>query len=97
MSTDQVNEFKHKIVPVLKKYGIQRAGLFGSVIRSDFSTTSDIDILAEVPEKYSLLDLIGIQDELSQVVGRSIDLVEYGAIKSIIKNKILSEEIRLYG
>jgi hypothetical protein len=83
------------MLPVLRRYGATRAGLFGSLARGDLSERSDIDILVELGSGFSLLDVARIERELEEAVGRTVDLVEYGAIKPRIRDRILAEEIRI--
>lgn len=90
-----VQEIKDQILPVLKRHGIRRAGLFGSVARGDFKVDSDVDLLVETTNKISLLDFIGIEHEIEKVLGRDVDLVEYHLLKPRIKDKILRQEIRI--
>ena len=68
--------------------------LFGSVLREDFRPDSDIDMLVRFfPEaKYSLFDLVRMQEELEQVFGRKVDLVEWAAIAQS-RNYIRRKEI----
>jgi hypothetical protein len=56
---------------------------------------SDIDILVELNRNLSLLDVIGIQQELEDALGRKVDLVEYAAIKPLLKEQILAQEVRI--
>ena len=89
-----IDEVKKKILPVLKKYEIKKAGVFGSVIRGETREDSDIDILVELgKDDMSLLDFVGIKLELEEVLGRKVDLVEYATIKPLLKERILEEEI----
>jgi len=57
--------------------------LFGSVLRDDFGPDSDVDVLVEFKpgREPSLVDLVRIQDELSEVLGRRVDLVERAAVE----------------
>ena len=91
--TDQIEEVKDKIVKVLKKHGVKRGGLFGSIVRGEMKEDSDIDILVEIEKDISLLDFIGIKLELEDGLGRKVDLVEYCAIKPSIRDKILKEQV----
>lgn len=89
-----IDDVKKKILPVLKKYEIKKAGVFGSVIRGETREDSDIDILVELGnDDMSLLDFVGIKLELEEVLGRKVDLVEYATIKPLLKERILEEEI----
>jgi len=93
----KVEEIKEKIIPVLIKHQIRRAGIFGSVATGNITKKSDVDILVELGNKISLLEFVGIKFELEDLLGRKVDLVEYQAVKPRLKNRIMSEEIRLYG
>jgi predicted nucleotidyltransferase len=92
-----IEEIKETIVPVLIRHQIIRAGIFGSVAKGEATSKSDIDILVELGNEISLLEFVGIKYELEDLLGRKVDLVEYQAVKPRLKNRILSEEIRIYG
>ncbi|MEK6871713.1 MAG: nucleotidyltransferase family protein [Nanoarchaeota archaeon] len=92
---DELKKLKSKIVNTLKKYKIKKAGIFGSFVRGEQKKNSDIDILAEIPMNINLFDFVGIKLELEDELGRKVDLVEYRAIKPLIKNRILKEEVRI--
>ena len=89
----QVEEIKKKVLPILKKYGVKKAGVFGSVVRGDAREDSDVDILVEIESKMSLLDFVGLKLELEEALRRKVDLGEYSVIKPVIKDQILSEEV----
>lgn len=93
----KIEEIKAVIVPILTRHRIKRAGIFGSVAKGNATAKSDIDILVELGNEISLLDFVGIKYELEDHLGRKVDLVEYQAIKPRLKNRIMSEEIRIYG
>jgi hypothetical protein len=88
-------EIEKKIIPVLKKYKVTRAGFFGSYARGEERRKSDVDILVELDEGFSLLDVIGIKIELEESVGKKIDLVEYGTIRKELRDTILGEEVSI--
>ena len=77
----------------LKKYGIIEIGIFGSYLRGEENTDSDVDILIDIsrPAKLDLLDLLAIEHELSQDLDTSVDLVLKSDLKPAIGKKILSE------
>ncbi len=62
---------------------IRSFGLFGSALREDFSPDSDIDVLVEFEQgqEPGLFRLIELQDELSEIFGRKVDLVERRAVE----------------
>ena len=88
-----IDEIKKKILPILERYGVTRAGIFGSVVRGEAREDSDIDILVEIEGRMSLLDFAGLKLELEETLGKPVDLGEYSTIKPIIKEQILSEEV----
>jgi predicted nucleotidyltransferase len=88
-----IEDIKAIILPILTKHGVSRASLFGSFVRGDESSESDIDILVEINTRMSLLDFSGLKIELEEALGRKVDLVEYCTIKPLIKGKILSEQV----
>lgn len=57
-------------------------GLFGSFARNDMKSDSDIDILVKFSTSPSLLKLIAVENRLSQLIGRKVDLVTYGSLKN---------------
>lgn len=93
---NQLNNLKKKIIPILKKNGVVRAGIFGSYARGDMKKRSDVDVLVKIKDKkMSLLGFIHLGNELEEVLRKKIDLVEYEALKPSIKGRALREEIRI--
>ncbi len=90
-----ITKIKEKILPILKNYNAQRVALFGSAARGQMRTDSDIDILVDIEADISLLEFIGLKQEIEEALGRKVDLVEYDTLKPLIKEKILREQVRL--
>lgn len=90
-----IEKIKKKIIPILKRNSVTKAGIFGSYARSEQKKDSDIDILIEILKPISLLDFAGLKLELEDVLGRKVDLVEYNSIKPLIKKHVLDEEIKI--
>jgi hypothetical protein len=95
---DRVNQIKNKIVPLLKKCQVNKAGIFGSFVRGEESSDSDVDILVEFSPTadISLLEVAGLKVDLEEALGRKVDLVQYEAIRPELKEYILPEEVRIY-
>jgi len=75
------------------RWRIDELSLFGSVLTSEFSSESDIDVLVrfDPKAKWSAFDLLDIQEELERNFGRDVDLVELEAVRNPIrKREILS-------
>lgn len=92
---DELEKLKPKIVEILKKYGVKKAGIFGSFVRGDQKKNSDIDILADIPKKINLFGVVGIKLELEDKLGRKVDLVQYKLIRPELKKVILDQEVKI--
>jgi len=90
---ESIQEIKETITPILQRYGVIKAAIFGSLAKGETKTASDVDILVEIKSDISLLDFIGIKLEIEEAIKMKVDLVEYDTIKSIIKEKVLAEQV----
>lgn len=90
-----LEKYKKLILPVLHRYLIKRAAIFGSVAKGQASTNSDIDLLIEGSNDFTFFKLLALEEEISQLVNRRVDLVEYGAIKPSIRHEVLSSAIAI--
>lgn len=93
----QIEQIKKLTQPVFKRYRIKRAGVFGSVARGESREGSDVDILVDMDLSYDLLDFIKFRQELESSLNRKVDVVEYKAIKPMIRENILNSEVLIYG
>src|SRR3989338_823074 len=93
-----IDEIKQKAVPILKKAGVTRSSLFGSVARGETEEKSDVDFLIEFPdnEKYTLFDLVELQENLESALGREVDVVTYRSLHHLLKDRILREQVSIY-
>jgi len=91
----QIDNYKRLILPVLKKYGVIEASLFGSIVRSEMTEDSDIDILVEFRDDKTLLDLVGLQSELTEKLKRKLDVIIYNSVNPLLKDQILAEQIEI--
>lgn len=89
------DKLKKRIAPILQKAGIRRSALFGSCARGTTKPDSDIDILAELPDNMTLLEYIGLKQELEDALGRPVDLVEYKSIKPRLRQSILADQVSI--
>ncbi len=83
------------VVPILKKNGVVKAGIFGSYARGEAKKRSDVDFLVKIKGRKSLLDIAGLQLDLQKALRKKVDLVEYQEIHPYLKKQILNEEIRI--
>ena len=85
-------DIKNKIIPILRKYGVIKASLFGSIVRGENIDQSDIDLLVELPETASLLELASLKMDLEERLGKKVDVLTYDSLHPLLKDKILHEQ-----
>lgn len=85
-----------------RRWQIDELSVFGSVLREDFDDNSDIDVLVDFSPgaEWSLFDLITMQDELEEIMGRDVDLLSRKGVSeshnSIRREAILSSARTVY-
>lgn len=87
-----IEQIKQSISPILQRYGVSKAALFGSIVKGQMQPRSDIDILVQIDSDISLLDFVGLKIELEQALKRNVDVVEYDTIKPFLREMILKEQ-----
>jgi hypothetical protein len=92
---------KEKIADFCQRWEIVELALFGSVLRDDFSDDSDLDVLVTFAptSRWTLLDHVEMQEELKEIVGRSVDLVSRRGIersRNVIRKKAILDSAEVY-
>ena len=90
-----VDAISEAVLPILKRHGVTRAGIFGSCARGEMTADSDIDVLVEIRRDIGLLDFIRIKLEIEEALGQKVDLVEYDSVKPRLKDRILREQVQI--
>jgi predicted nucleotidyltransferase len=90
--SERVPVRQEEIEAFCQKWQVRELTLFGSVLRDDFRPESDIDVLVEfeAEAQHSLFEFITMQEELEEMFGRTVDLVQ----KSAVKNPFVRHHIR---
>ena len=83
-----------KIIDILVKYKVKKAGIFGSYARGEQKKDSDIDVLIEPPKGMGF-EFVGLAFELEERLGKRVDLVTYNGISPYLKKYILEDERRI--
>ena len=78
-----------------EKYGVAIVGVFGSYVRGHQEEKSDIDLLADILRPTSLLELVGAEIYLSEILGAKVDLVPKRDVREELKETILNEAIAI--
>ena len=91
-----IQSIRRRVVPVLRRYGVRKASVFGSFARGEQRKTSDVDFLVQVPRGMGLIEFSGLKQDLEATLSRKVDLVSYGYIKPFLKERILKEQVKIY-
>ncbi|MCI5116778.1 MAG: DNA polymerase beta [Candidatus Electrothrix sp. LOE1_4_5] len=96
---NSLDAIKHRLAEqksLLKnKYKIIRLGIFGSYIRGEQQSGSDVDVLIDYDKAPSLIELIEIENMLSDLLGLKVDLVTSRGLKPQLRQRILDEVVYL--
>lgn len=84
-------------ISVLERNDVSFAGVFGSFAKNEANEASDIDILVRFREPKSLLKIVGLEMELSEILKRDVDLVTERALCPHIKDTVLATLKPFYG
>jgi predicted nucleotidyltransferase len=84
MSKPRVTVPRQQLADFCRRWRVTELSFFGSVMRDDFGPDSDVDVLVTFDSDagWSLLDLVTMQDELTSIVGRKVDLLEEAALRN---------------
>jgi len=93
-SLDEIKEIIKKHKDELKeKYSVKEIGIFGSFVRGEAKEDSDVDILVEFEKPIGFFKFLELEEYLSNLIGREVDLVSKKALKPHIGKHILEEVV----
>ena len=96
MSLDKLlKEKREQILAIAELHGAREVRVFGSVARGEATPTSDLDLLLEMEEERSLLDIIAIKQDLEEFLGCRVHVVTEAAVSPYLREKVLREAISL--
>ncbi len=84
------------LTELCERNDVARARVFGSMARGDDTPSSDIDLLVEFRGRKSLLDLVRIEREFSDGLGRKVDLLTPSSLSPYMRDQIFSEAKLVY-
>jgi len=87
-----------EIAVICRRYHVKELAIFGSAARNEMRPDSDIDLLVEfLPEaRVDLLQHLAAERELSELLGRKVDLVSRRALRSALREEVLSQALPIY-
>jgi uncharacterized protein len=90
-----LKEKREEILAIAAKHGAYNIRIFGSVARGEAKEDSDIDFLVELEANRSLLDQIGLIQDLEDLLERKVDVAESRTLHELIKDRIFQEAVPL--
>jgi len=84
MNLHGIDISQDRFVEFCRRWKVTELALFGSILREDFTPASDIDVLVtfQAEAVWSLWDLVDMRDELRELFGREVDLIEKEALRN---------------
>jgi hypothetical protein len=83
-----------KLMSLCRQHNIRRLGIFGSFARGEAQDDSDIDLLVHFSERISLLEMVALERQFSEVLGRRVDLLTEAAISLYLRERI-QQDVRV--
>lgn len=88
-----IDSINQNLEILTSKFKVNKIAIFGSTARGDNKKNSDIDIMVELHEPISFFAFIELENHLSKLLGKKVDLTTKKALKSAIKKEVLKEAI----
>lgn len=93
--TKRLADRREEILRLAGLHGAKNVRIFGSAARGEDVEGSDIDVLVELEEGRSLLDHVGLKQDLEELLGTKVDVVVEGGISPYLEEQILAEAVPL--
>lgn len=90
-----IGDKRQQIIRLASQYGAVDVRIFGSVARGEGTAASDVDLLVRFEQRHSLLDRIGLKQDLEELLGRPVDVVTEKSISRYIRDRVLREAVPL--
>jgi predicted nucleotidyltransferase len=92
---DRLRVLRQEILGYAAKHGAHNVRVFGSAARGDGKATSDVDLLVEMEPGRSLLDPVGLSQDLEDLMGARVDVLSDGGVSPHLRERIYAEAIPL--
>lgn len=92
---DILESKREDILRIAARYGASNVRVFGSVARGEAGAESDVDLLIDLEPGRSLLDHVALLQDLEDILSLKVDVVNEKALHHCIRDRVLSEAIRL--
>lgn len=95
MPLESVRRFRREILALAARHGAQNVRVFGPVAPGDDRADSDVDLLVDVEAARTLLDVIALEQDLHELLGRNVEVLTDGALSPYLHQRILAEAASL--
>jgi len=92
---ERLEKLRPAVLEVAQRYGASNLRVFGSVALNQEHEDSDLDLLVDLPPSQSLLALVGIAQELEQLLGCPVDVAEPDSLHPLIRSEVLQQAVGL--
>lgn len=93
--TSLITRHRPEILRLAAAHGAHNVRLFGSAARGETRDESDIDVLVSMEPGRSLLDLVGLSQDLEHLLGCQVDVVSDRGLSPYLRDRILAEAMTL--
>jgi hypothetical protein len=90
---NSIGRIKMAVLPILKRWDVSHAAIFGSMARGEARKNSDVDMLIEFKKRVTLFDMGGLKMDLEEKLKRKVDIVEYGAVDRRLRESIFHDKV----
>ena len=95
MSSNLLRKYRAKILDLATRHGAGNVRVFGSVARGEEKESSDLDLLVTLGKGRSLLDLVGLQQDLEDLIHCPVDVVTEQGLSAHLRERVLAEAVPL--
>ena len=91
MVLEALRSHRRAILEAAARHGTRNVRVFGSTVRGDAGPKSDVDFLVDVEPGRSLLDVIALEQDLEELLGRRVEVLTDGGLNPYLQDRILTE------
>jgi predicted nucleotidyltransferase len=95
MSIKALESRRREILELAARHGARNVRVFGSMARGDDRATSDVDLLVDMEPGRTLLDVIALEQDLEDLLGRPVEVLTDGGLSPYLQRRILAEAAAL--
>ena len=86
-----IDRNRDEILRIASRHGARNVRVFGSVARGEDRADSDVDLLVEMDDERSLLDLVGLEQDLEALLRRNVDVLTDNSLPPALRSRITAE------